>query len=198
MRSIIFIHGANASQKSFAYLEKHITERYPETRFYYFNYSSKNSFYYNLEQMRVRLLTITGSVTVLAHSLGGVYALHLYNHLPEKICKVVSFCTPFGGVLGASFMRWAFPFNQLLQDIGVESGPIACGHYITISIPWIQFVATKGNLPWISPLLSNDGVVTHLSMTVRKDIKYKYVDTTHYEILSDLNVVQRVLRELSN
>lgn len=180
---IIMIHGANATERSFAY----IISQLPNWGVTMINYESADGFYYNLERIVQRVATL-GPVFIVAHSLGGVYALHLLQHV--KVNRVISISSPFGGSAIADWARFMMPAYQLFRDIGTRSQPIQQCKEIAITIPWTQVVTTRGAVPWHNA--DNDGVVTIPSMTGRNDIEYVYVHENHYEILGSDIVVNLI------
>lgn len=178
--TIVMIHGANATSRSFAYIKSQL----PDWKFVMVNYNSADGFYYNLERIVQHTKTL-GPLFIIAHSLGGVYALHMLQHLNVK--QVFSVSSPFGGSAIADWAKYMMPNYQLFKDIGVRSLPIVQGRDIEINIPWTQIVTTKGAVPWHKS--DNDGVVTIKSMNCRNDMEHIYVDENHYEVLASDFVV---------
>ena len=76
---LVYIHGASATSESFNYLRSHIggTDMV-------LNYDSHNGFKQNLADMQSALSGID-RIFFIAHSLGGIYALHLSNLIPEQV-----------------------------------------------------------------------------------------------------------------
>ena len=177
---VVLIHGANQSSKSFGY----IRAKLPDWRFIDINYSSHDHFHSNLESM-ISELKDKGPLFVIGHSLGGVYAAHLTQHV--NIVGGVTLATPYGGSSTADWARYLVPGFPLLKDIGRRSKPITELQKIKISVPWLQVVSTVGNVPWINE--KNDGVLTIKSMRAKTDIEYTEVETNHYEIMCDDKVI---------
>jgi pimeloyl-ACP methyl ester carboxylesterase len=178
--TIVYIHGANATTASFNYIKTHIGDGI------LLSYSSSAGFKSNLERM-ISELKDTKDVTFIAHSLGGVYALHLANALPAVVKQGITLSTPYGGHAIADYAKLFMPFDQLLQDIGPASWPIQTANKIDIQWPWCNIVTTKGNVPWISD--RNDGVVTLASQRHKTDMELIDIDLNHYEVvLSPLTV----------
>lgn len=180
---LVMIHGANASSKSFAYIRSQL----PNWDCTMINYNSADGFYYNLERIVQHTKTL-GPLFIVAHSLGGVYALHMLQHLNIK--QVFSVSTPFAGSAIADWGRYMLPNYQLFRDIGTRSQPIVQAKSIDITIPWTQVVTTKGAVPWHKG--DNDGVVTVSSMNCRNDMEHVYVDENHYEVLASDYVVNLI------
>jgi len=182
---IVYIHGATASERSFAFIQKSLETKDP----IYLNYSKHNAAVDNLATMVETLKDIDDEIFIIAHSLGGVYATYLQSEF-DTIKNVVSLATPFNGseiaVWGAS-MKF-FSGYEMFSDITTHSRFIRGSRNIDISCNWLQVVTTVGDVPWISG--ENDGIVTRKSMTCRDDIEYAEVDRNHYEIVLSDRVVE--------
>ena len=184
--NLIFIHGANATRKSFAYILRDIKkiEKSPVTSVHYFNYDHSLGFSHNFPEMAKKLYALKGNCMIIAHSMGGIYATHLYNRFPVKVKHGITIATPYLGLGSAIITRWLFPCWRLLQDVSPTNWPVLAMQNMNFKVPWVQLVPTKGGNPWVS-LLANDGVVSKISMTARKDVSYFYLDSNHYEVLLD-------------
>ena len=178
---IIYIHGATASERSFAFIQQSIQSVDP----IYLNYNKASTAEQNLIDMRKVLDTVQEPFAIIAHSLGGVYATYIQNEY--QATGVVSLATPFGG---SELATWGSIFNphyQLFKDISPSSSFIRNSKKIDIQCPWMQMVTTVGDVPWING--TNDGIVTRSSMMCRDDIDYTEVDRNHYEIVLSQRVV---------
>jgi len=173
---IIYIHGASATVESF----NHIRGNIP-SKDMCLQYDSKNGFADNLEQMALQIRLID-KIFFVAHSLGGIYALHLANMFPEKIQGAVTLSTPYGGSKTAAYAKYFLPFNRLMQDIGPYSVPMYTINSIEIRWPWCNVITTKGNSPFM--MEPNDGVVSVASMRHLEN-KMETVDLAfnHYEVV---------------
>ena len=180
---IVYIHGATASERSFAFIQKSLDCKDP----IYLNYSKHTVAVDNLAIMMKTLNDIDDEFFVIAHSLGGVYASYLQQHF-DSIKGVVSLATPFNGSELASWGTVFNPHYQLFKDISPNSEFIRYSRKIDIECPWMQVVTTVGDVPWIRG--TNDGIVTRKSMTCRDDIEYAEVDRNHYEIVLSDRVVE--------
>lgn len=197
MTNIIFIHGANATQKSFNYILRALKQiKRKDLEFHFFNYDHHRGFAKNFPEMLRKLDAIEGDCMIVAHSMGGIYAMHLYGARPERIKRVVTMATPFAGVTNAMFMRWVFPWYKLIADSAPTSSAVAKLNDIHVTIPWTQIVSMDGDQPWVTIGSRNDGVVSRLSMTSRRDVTYAYLDTNHYEILGDRTSIDIILTEV--
>lgn len=187
--TIIMIHGANATSRSFTYFKSQM----PNWNIVTVDYNSNDGFYYNLERM-IEQTKKLGPLFVVAHSLGGVYALHMIPHLDIK--QVVTVSTPFAGSTIADWARYMIPSYQLFKDIGTKSQPIVQARDIEVTIPWTQVVTTQGAVPWVKG--DNDGVVTIKSMNCRNDMENIYVNENHYEILASDFVIELIKQKYLN
>lgn len=180
--NLVYIHGNGQSAESFNFMRTQITG-YPEI---VLEYDSADGFYNNLQQMLTQLEG-TSDIFFIAHSLGGIYALHLANAIPERVVGAVTMSTPYGGSEAAEFVKYLLPFNQLIRDIQPKSAPILQTRVFQIQHPWTNMVSLKGHSPlMVSP---NDGVVTFDSMRYRKDMRLIDVDSNHYEITQSRKAV---------
>lgn len=171
---LVYIHGANATINSFNYLRQLLGSGVALA------YDSRNGFRNNLENMKAELEGYE-DITFIAHSLGGVYALHLADQMPQRVQMGITMSTPYGGHYAAGLAKMLMPFEQLLHDIGPNSWPMDTLRSITLKWPWTNIVTTKGNVPWLySP---NDGVVTTESQKHRDDMELIEVDLNHYEVV---------------
>lgn len=179
---IVYIHGASATGSSFNYIREHLA--YGNE--YLVEYDSGHGFANNLELMK-RQLRGPEKIFFVCHSLGGVYALHLYEALKKQVCGAVTISTPYGGAETADYAKYFLPFSKLLRDIGTKSLPIKHAQNITLECPWTNIVTTHGSCPWM--LHENDGVVTVKSQKCRQDMELIELDTNHYEVVLSLETV---------
>lgn len=186
---IVYIHGNGATAQSFSYIRSKITGHQEIL----LEYDSRNGFYRNYEAMRARLENVD-DIFFVAHSLGGIYALHLANDLASQVRGAVTLSTPYNGSEAAQLVKFILPFNQVLKDIQPTSRPIAEARNLKILHPWTNVVSLKGHSPFMAS--ANDGVVTHKSMRQRDDMKIVEIDSNHYEILlSDkaVRIIQKAI-----
>ena len=179
---VVYIHGATASERSFAFIQKSINAKDP----IYLNYEKESSASSNLEEMIEILGNNDGPFFVVAHSLGGIYATYLQAEF-GAIQGVISLATPFNGSEIATWGSMLNPGYQLFKDITTHSDFIRKSRKTKIQCPWLQVVTTTGDVPWI--IGANDGIVTRSSMTCREDVEYEEVDRNHYEIVLSKRVV---------
>ena len=173
---LIYIHGASATGESFNYIREHLNHNDDVV----IEYSSKNGFEENLEQMK-KILVDFDNMFFICHSLGGIYALHLANHFKDQVLGAVTMSTPYGGSSAADYAKYFLPFSRLLRDIGPNSRPMKLTNKLEVIHPWTNVVTTRGDSPWM--VEPNDGVVTIASMTHRNDMEFIELPLNHYEVV---------------
>jgi pimeloyl-ACP methyl ester carboxylesterase len=174
---LVYIHGASATSESFNYIRSKIGDGID------INYDSRNGFEKNLNDMIEQLKDVK-DIAFVAHSLGGIYSLHIANAMPEQVKGAVTLSTPYGGAEVAEFAKFFLPFSRLMRDIGPSSWVMRQADKIKIQHPWTNVVTVQGQSPFI--VEPNDGVVTIASMKHHADMELVEVDYNHYEVvLSD-------------
>ena len=123
----------------------------------------------------------------VAHSLGGIYSLHIANSMPAQVKGAVTLSTPYGGAKVAEFAQFFLPFSRLMRDIGPSSWAFKQASQIKIQHPWTNIVTVKGQSPFL--LEHNDGVVTIASQKHHEDMELIEVDLNHYEVVLSDQVV---------
>jgi pimeloyl-ACP methyl ester carboxylesterase len=189
--TLVYIHGASATSESFNYIRKHIGGKDVVI-----NYDSRNGFENNLKSMQEQLSKID-NVFYIAHSLGGIYALHLANALPKQTLGAVTLSTPYGGAEAAEYAKYFLPFSRLMRDIGPSSWAMKEAKKIKIQHPWTNVVTMKGQSPFI--VEPNDGVVTIASQKKHDDMELIELDYNHYEVvLSDkvIDIIKSRIKKL--
>jgi pimeloyl-ACP methyl ester carboxylesterase len=178
---LVYIHGASATSESFNYIRKNIGEGID------INYDSRNGFENNLNDM-MKTLEGVKNIAFIAHSLGGIYSLHLANAIPKQVLGAVTLSTPYGGAEVAEFAKFFLPFSRLMRDIGPSSWVMRQSDKIKIQHPWTNVVTVKGQSPFITE--PNDGVVTIASQKHHEDMELVEVDYNHYEVVLSDQIVE--------
>ena len=175
--TLVYIHGASATSESFNYIRSKLGTGID------INYDSRNGFENNLKDIQSQLKGVD-DIAFVAHSLGGIYSLHLANAIPDQVKGAVTLSTPYGGAEVAEFAKYFLPFSRLMRDIGPSSWVMRQADKIKIQHPWTNIVTVKGQSPFI--VEPNDGVVTIASQKHHDDMELVEVDYNHYEVvLSD-------------
>jgi pimeloyl-ACP methyl ester carboxylesterase len=187
---IVYIHGATASERSFAYIQRSLRAEDP----IYLTYDKDTSAKDNLQAMYDILDFDDGPFFYVCHSLGGIYATYLQNEFKLVSKGCVSLATPFGGSEIATWGGMLNPGYQLFKDITTSSSFIKNSRDIPLHCPWTQVVTTEGDVPWL--VGRNDGIVTRWSMTCRGDVEYIEVDRNHYEIVLSKRAVDIIKKRV--
>jgi len=176
--NLVYIHGANATGDSFNYIRHHLNHPIETV----IEYNSYNGFKNNLNRMRETISQSRDSIFFVAHSLGGIYALHLAQHFTSRVVGAVTLSTPYGGCREAVLAQFFLPFNQLMRDISPCSEPMSSISKMHVPKNWTNIVTTSGSNPLIP--LPNDGVVTLDSMKHLPDqMELVMSESTHYEVV---------------
>lgn len=178
--NLVYIHGASATSESFNYIREKIGSGID------INYDSRNGFENNLNDMLKKLSQVK-NIFFIAHSLGGIYSLHLANAIPKQVLGAVTISTPYGGTEVADFAKYFLPFSRLMRDIGPSSWVMRQADKIKIQHPWTNIVTVKGQSPFI--VEPNDGVVTITSQQHHADMELLEIDYNHYEVMLSDRVV---------
>ena len=187
--NLVYIHGANATSESFNYIRNKIGSGID------INYDSRNGFENNLKDMLAQLKDVK-DLAFVAHSLGGVYALHIANALPDNVSGAVTISTPYGGAEVADYVQYFLPFSRLMRDIGPSSWAMRQADKIKIQHPWTNIVTVKGQSPFMHE--PNDGVVTITSQQHHDDMELVEVEYNHYEVvLSDavIDIIKKRIKK---
>jgi pimeloyl-ACP methyl ester carboxylesterase len=183
--TLVYIHGASATSESFNYIRSKLGKGID------INYDSRNGFENNLMEMQEQLTGVT-DIAFVAHSLGGVYAIHLANAIPAQVLGAVTLSTPYGGAEVAEMVKYFLPFSRLMRDIGPSSWAMKQADKIKIQHPWTNIVTVVGQSPFMHE--PNDGVVTIASQRHHKDMELIEVDYNHYEVVLAEPVV-KIIKE---
>jgi hypothetical protein len=188
--TIVYIHGANATPNSFNYIRQHIGRENDIV----LSYNSQCGFMRNLDRMQLELRGCERMVFV-AHSLGGIYALYLANHMAKQVQHAITLSTPYGGSEPANILKWLMPHNQLFYDIATTGLVIKTAANLPITHPWCNIVTTGGINHWFGK--PNDGVVSIDSMQVNTNMDLVKMDVNHYEVMMYPPVVSIIKERLT-
>ena len=183
--ALVYIHGASATSDSFNFIRSKLGKGID------INYDSRNGFKNNLAEIIEQLRDVQ-DMAFIAHSLGGIYALHVANAMPNQVMGAVTLSTPYGGAEVAEYAKYFLPFSRLMRDIGPNSWAFEQADKIKIQHPWTNVVTVKGQSPFM--LAHNDGVVTVASQKHHVDMELVEVDYNHYEVVLAEPVV-KIIKE---
>jgi pimeloyl-ACP methyl ester carboxylesterase len=172
--NLVYIHGASATSESFNYIRSKLGTGIDV------NYDSRNGFENNLKNMLSQLMDVK-DIVFIAHSLGGIYALHIANSMPNQVLGAVTLSTPYGGAEVADYAQYFLPFSRLMRDIGPNSWAMRQADQIKIQHPWTNVVTLQGQSPFM--LAPNDGVVTIASQQAHKGMDLVDANFNHYEVV---------------
>ncbi len=185
--NLVYIHGASATSESFNFIRTKVGSGIDV------NYDSRNGFENNLKDIQKQLEGVR-NIFFIAHSLGGVYSLHLANAMPEQVLGAITLSTPYGGAEVAEFAKFFLPFSRLMRDIGPSSWAMRQADKIKIQHPWTNVVTVKGQSPFI--VEPNDGVVTIASQKHHADMELIEIDYNHYEVVLSEQVVKLIKQQI--
>jgi pimeloyl-ACP methyl ester carboxylesterase len=178
--NLVYIHGANATSESFNYIRNKIGSGID------INYDSRNGFENNLKDMLLHLKDVK-DIAFVAHSLGGIYALHIANAIPNQVLGAVTISTPYGGAEVADYAKYFLPFSRLMRDIGPSSWVMKQANKIKIQHPWTNIVTVKGQSAFMTE--PNDGVVSITSQRHHADMELIEIEYNHYEVVLSEQVI---------
>jgi esterase/lipase len=186
---IVYIHGASATCESFNYITEHIPDQGM-----CLGYDSKNGFKENLKAMADALKDVD-QLFFVAHSLGGIYSLHLAEMFSSKVQGAVTLSTPYGGSKSADYVKYFLPFSRLMRDIGPHSAPMEKINKINVKWPWTNIVTVNGASPFMTE--PNDGVVTIASMKhLENKMEIIELPINHYEVVIVSSVIDIIKSRL--
>ena len=186
---LVYIHGANATSESFNYIRDKLGQGID------INYDSRNGFENNLKDMLAQLKDVK-DLAFVAHSLGGIYSLHIANTLPNNVSGAVTISTPYGGAEVADYVQYFLPFSRLMRDIGPSSWAMRQADKIKIQHPWTNIVTVKGQSAFMHE--PNDGVVTIASQKHHDDMELVEVEYNHYEVVLSDKVIDIIKKRIKN
>ena len=187
--NLVYIHGANATSESFNYIRDKLGQGID------INYDSRNGFENNLKDMLAQLKDVK-DLAFVAHSLGGIYSLHIANTLPNNVSGAVTISTPYGGAEVADYVQYFLPFSRLMRDIGPSSWAMRQADRIKIQHPWTNIVTVKGQSAFMHE--PNDGVVTIASQKHHDDMELVEVEYNHYEVVLSDKVIDIIKKRIKN
>lgn len=174
MKKILYIHGANSTARSFAYLKSKLSPH----REYFFEYDTHVPAEINLGLGQAMVNAVEPDA-IIGHSLGGVFTAYM-----ETDAKKVSIASPFGG---SAIANWLPMYSQLMRDVATTSPLIRGLQYITHRED--QFLAIVANG---LDGRGFDGVVSATSQRRLKGVTFKQYDLNHFEVLVDDEIIEAI------
>lgn len=171
MKRVLYIHGANSTKRSFAYLSKAL----PKHKAHFFEYNTHTPAMDNVK-LAQKACDEFEPDAVIGHSLGGVMTAWL-----ETKAKRVAISAPFGG---SGIANWLPLYSQLMRDVATTS-PLIMG---------LRNVEVKPNkfLCIVANGLDGagfDGVLSSTTQMKLQGAKYRNYNLNHFEVLVDDDVV---------
>lgn len=181
---IVYVHGANATPKSFSYLEGTL----PAHTKSYITYDASDSLAVTIRDAAAQ---IDQPCHIIGHSLGGVIALAISQlHGPSTVRTVTTISAPFGGSETAERMSIFMPFNPFLKNIKSSNTLLKNIAKVGPTVPTMTIITTGGRSP-LEPK-DNDGVVTVESQLALARAYQVHVPYTHFEVLMDQGVADMI------
>lgn len=178
---IVYIHGANATPKSFSFIKQNL----PKHTHQDFVYDANKKL---ADTISRAVDTIDTDCHIIAHSLGGVVACAAAHELKGKHIKsITTISTPFGGSEAADRFRLVMPFSTFFKNIRTSNPILKSIRSKPVPVPTLNIITTGGQSPFEPK--KNDGVVTVDSQNALTGPQKVVVPYTHFEVLLDHGVV---------
>lgn len=181
---IWYIHGANATPASFAFVKSMM----PEHEAIDIVYSANDPIQRTIDSLALRL---TEPTHIIAHSLGGNIAVALSQMKPLLVQSVTTMGTPFGGSETAAKLRFLYPLSVFLKNIASGNETMAGIRAAGAVVPTLKIITTSGANPFDSK--PSDGVVSVESQEDLRNTTDMYVPFNHFEVLLDTTVIKAIV-----
>lgn len=143
------------------------------------DYNSHQSLRDSMQEVRSKLPK--GNFSIVSHSLGGILAVLMAAEHVDRVEKVATISSPFGGSKAALALRWMPGHPRIFEDITPTSPKIELISQLKLKIPTINVISTSGSLPLSRE--PNDGIVTVSSQKALPFGKKYEVKANHFEVL---------------
>lgn len=180
---IVYVHGANATPKSFTFIKSQLGKH----EAYDFTYDANDPVEGTVKHLAE---FIPRDSHIISHSLGGVLAVAASQRVPDKIKSIVTISAPFGGSEAASRALLFMPFNTFLHNISVHSKLIQAVSSSIVGVPLLKVITTAGN--YVFETKMNDGVVTVDSQMSLWGGEELVIHLNHFEVLMDQDVADSI------
>jgi pimeloyl-ACP methyl ester carboxylesterase len=178
-----YVHGANSTPQSFNFIRSEL----PRHESLDLSYGPTESVMKVVDRIVALAQDETSirPIYLVGHSLGGVIAMAVAQRC-NRVQRLATIASPFGGSKVASLMRWLTPC-PLFDDIHPAS-PLMCAVRRAPPIQrCLSIVTTSGGTPLIPE--ANDGVVSVDSQVALRGPHYINVPVNHFEALLSTEVV---------
>lgn len=186
MTKIWYIHGANASPRSFSYIKQWLTKHDAVD----IRYITDDPLICTLQDLEKRIKCESEMVHIVSHSLGGIIGVALAQRVPEKVFSVTTLATPFAGSSDATKALFIKPFDPFLMNASSLNPSIYQIKQTEIDVPLFKVITTGGGNTLMSE--DNDGVVTVSSQRAYKNGEEKMVPLNHFEVLLSDDVARTI------
>jgi pimeloyl-ACP methyl ester carboxylesterase len=178
---IWYVHGAGASNRSFAWLHEQLGE-FPAQ---FFHYDLDETAQSVIQRLSYALTQDGRAAMLVGHSLGGIAATACSA---ANVTRLVTLCAPFGGVRYVDLMS-LFSRHPLLSDLRSHGRLLSSVRATHLTRPHLAIVGTQG-LPFFAE--DNDGVVTVASQTALSGVRYTKLPLNHFEVLLSRDVADLI------
>jgi len=172
---VVYIHGLNSSDRSFAYILRQL----PEHDAVRVNYRSHQPLKDSIAEVTLQLPK-RGPFAIVGHSLGGVIGSIIATEHP-KVSKLITISSPLGGSKAANILQWLPNHPPLVRDITPRAPYVELLREFEFKIPTLSIISTGGSLPTTNE--PNDSVVTVASQKSMFHAKKVEVKANHFEVL---------------
>jgi YD repeat-containing protein len=179
---IIYIHGANATPKSFSFIKSRLDDHTVTE----LTYDASDHLQ---DIINAAVKHVDQPSHIVSHSLGGIIGVALSHLHPKKIQTVTTISTPFGGSEAADHMSMLMPFNVFFRNIRTTSPILRSLNKVGPIVPTLNIITTEGQHVLVSK--PNDGVVTIES---QKEFAGYHIEFpfNHFEVLMDQGVAETI------
>ena len=200
MTTLVTIHGAWATKKSFNYVVNHIhTYKDDGLDVHNFEYDSIDppigGLHHISDEMYGKLGSLRNDVVIIGHSMGGILALSLEKH--PNVKKVITVSSPISGIVMNNMIKTFLTVRApLLSHAMAGSSFIDSIKNQVYTKPVVNIVTTRGFNPAVFE--QSDGVVTVNSQTswAPSTSKLYTIQDSHHEVLQSDELCKIVKDEL--
>lgn len=179
-----YIHGANSSPLSFAFLKARLKKH----RFRDICYDHERSVSHVIDELADEIEASSERVRIVGHSLGGLIGAAVAQKV--AVDRLATIAAPFGGSEAARYLRFFSP-HVLFEDIHPRS-PLVVGLRLKPLPPTLSIVTLGGGTPLLPG--PNDGVVTVASQTALDGPDYRCLPFNHFEVLLATETIEMIER----